>query len=56
MVAYQLGYKRLHEGLEGGYPDIRNQMLEVKVQDSPMIDLGSNFLGSVHTAIWRIDK
>lgn len=40
MVAYQLGYKRLHEGLEGGYPDIRNQMLEVKVQDSPTIDLG----------------
>ena len=31
MVVYQLGYKRLHEGLEGGYPDIRNQMLEVKV-------------------------
>ena len=26
--------------LEGGYPDIRNQMLEVKVQDSPTIDLG----------------
>lgn len=40
MVAYQLGYKKLQEGLEGGYPDIRNQMLEVKVQDSPTIDLG----------------
>lgn len=39
-VAYQLGYKNLQEGLEGGYPDIRNQMLEVKVQDSPTIDLG----------------
>lgn len=39
-VAYQLGYKDLKESLEGGYPDIRNQMLEVKVQDSPTIDLG----------------
>lgn len=39
-VAYQLGYKNLQEGLEGGFPDIRNQMLEVKVQDSPTIDLG----------------
>lgn len=40
MVAYQLGYRDVQEGLEGGYPDIRNQMLEVKVQDSPTIDLG----------------
>jgi DNA-binding response OmpR family regulator len=40
MVAYQLGYKDMQDGLEGGYPDIRNQMLEVKVQDSPTIDLG----------------
>lgn len=40
MVAYQLGYKKLQEELEGGYPDIRNQMLEIKVQDSPTIDLG----------------
>ncbi len=40
MVAHQLGYKKLQDGLEGGYPDIRNQMLEVKVQDSPTIDLG----------------
>ena len=40
LVAYQLGYNNLKEGLEGGYPDIRNQMLEVKVQDSPTIDLG----------------
>ena len=39
-VAYQLGYQNLKDGLEGGYPDIRNQMLEVKVQDSPTIDLG----------------
>lgn len=40
MVAYQLGYKDIQDDLEGGYPDIRNQMLEVKVQDSPTIDLG----------------
>lgn len=40
MVAYQLGYRDIQNGLEGGYPDIRNQMLEVKVQDSPTIDLG----------------
>lgn len=40
MVAYQLGYRNMQGELEGGYPDIRNQMLEVKVQDSPTIDLG----------------
>ncbi|MDC7291401.1 nuclease [Blautia schinkii] len=40
MVAHELGYKNMQGGLEGGYPDIRNQMLEVKVQDSPTIDLG----------------
>lgn len=40
LVAYQLGYKKMQDMLEGGYPDIRNQMLEVKVQDSPTIDLG----------------
>lgn len=39
-VAYQLGYRVVQDSLEGGYPDIRNQMLEVKVQDSPTIDLG----------------
>lgn len=32
-----LGYK---SKLVGGYPDIPNQLLEVKVQDSPTIDLG----------------
>lgn len=26
--------------LAGGYPDIRNQALEVKAQDSPTVDLG----------------
>lgn len=40
LVAYRLGYKNDCEALDGGYPDIRNQMLEVKVQDSPTIDLG----------------
>lgn len=41
MVAYLLGYNEsAQKNLEGGYPDIRNQMLEVKVQDSPTIDLG----------------
>ena len=40
LVAYMLGYKKQQEMLDGGYPDIRNQMLEVKVQDSPTIDLG----------------
>lgn len=40
MVAYHLGYSGIQDSLEGGYPDIRNQMLEVKVQDSPTIDLG----------------
>lgn len=40
MVAYHLGYSGKQDRLEGGYPDIRNQMLEVKVQDSPTIDLG----------------
>lgn len=40
LVAYQLGYRKMQDMLDGGYPDIRNQMLEVKVQDSPTIDLG----------------
>jgi len=26
--------------LSGGYPDIANQLLEVKIQDSPTVDLG----------------
>lgn len=39
MVAEALGYK-ISEDLAGGYPDIRNQALEVKVQDSPTVDLG----------------
>lgn len=30
----------MQDMLDSGYPDIRNQMLEVKVQDSPTIDLG----------------
>lgn len=41
IVARRLGYNVSEsEMLEGGYPDIPNQMLEVKVQESPTIDLG----------------
>lgn len=29
-----------HELMEGNYPDIRHQLLEIKVQDSPTVDLG----------------
>jgi|GEM_PF-396138 len=36
-----LGYPEENlNGLAGGYPDIPNQLLEVKVQDSPTVDLG----------------
>lgn len=38
-VAALLGYSE-EDSLVGGYPDIYNQALEVKVQDSPTIDLG----------------
>lgn len=38
-VANILGYD-VDENLVGGYPDIPNQALEVKVQDSPTVDLG----------------
>ncbi|HLX63398.1 MAG TPA: nuclease [Planctomycetota bacterium] len=38
-VASMLGYPK-QEFLAGGYPDIRHQALEVKLQDSPTIDLG----------------
>ena len=38
-VATLLGYSK-DDTLVGGYPDIYNQALEVKVQDSPTIDLG----------------
>lgn len=38
-VATLLGYST-KDSLVGGYPDIYNQALEVKVQDSPTIDLG----------------
>jgi hypothetical protein len=36
-----LGYKvKETDLLFGAFPDIRNQLLEVKVQDSPTVDLG----------------
>lgn len=38
-VANLLGYSA-EDSLVGGYPDIPNQLLEIKVQDSPTVDLG----------------
>lgn len=41
MVLSLLGYKTKDDSLlYGGFPDIKNQLLEVKVQDSPTVDLG----------------
>ena len=41
IFADALGYSiRDDELLAGGYPDLRNQALEVKTQDSPTVDLG----------------
>lgn len=41
MALELLGYKvEQSELLFGGFPDIKNQLLEVKVQDSPTVDLG----------------
>jgi hypothetical protein len=41
IVASGLGYKMTDaDMLIGGYPDIRHQALEVKVQDTPTVDLG----------------
>lgn len=41
IIATSLGYNiQDAELMEGGYPDIRNQALEIKVQDSPTVDLG----------------
>lgn len=39
LVATLLGYQ-VNDTLVGGYPDIPNQLLEIKVQDSPTVDLG----------------
>lgn len=39
IVANLLGYNTASP-LVGGYPDIKNQALEIKVQESPTIDLG----------------
>lgn len=39
IVATLLGYQ-IDDPLVGGYPDIPNQLLEIKVQDSPTVDLG----------------
>ena len=40
-VANLIGYSPM-DSLVGGYPDIPNQLLEIKVQDSPTIDLGAH--------------
>lgn len=41
LIATKLGYSISEADLmDGGYPDIRNQALEIKVQDSPTVDLG----------------
>lgn len=41
LVIQLLGYQEDESALLfGGFPDIRNQLLEVKVQDSPTVDLG----------------
>jgi len=41
LVLQLLGYSDDNlQSLAGGYPDIPNQLLEVKVQDSPTVDLG----------------
>lgn len=40
LVAQVLGYDVDSVTLSGGYPDIANQLLEVKIQDSPTVDLG----------------
>ena len=39
VVANLLGYNT-EDSLVGGYPDIPNQLLEIKVQDSPTVDFG----------------
>lgn len=38
LVASLLGY-HIDDTLVGGYPDIPNQLLEIKIQDSPTVDL-----------------
>ncbi len=38
MVCNQLGYRSFHD--DGNFPDLRHQLLEVKLQTSPTIDLG----------------
>jgi len=38
IVSRELGYARYHDA--GSFPDMKNQLLEVKLQTSPTIDLG----------------
>jgi hypothetical protein len=37
LLGYEINENNL---LEGGYPDIRNQLLEIKIQDAQTVDLG----------------
>lgn len=51
MIATLLGYSPT-DSLYGSYPDIPNQMLEIKVQDSPTVDFGKyspQFLESINS-------
>ena len=38
MICHKLGYANYKD--DGTYPDIKNQLIEVKLQTSPTIDLG----------------
>lgn len=40
IILQKLGYSLDSGLLEGQYPDIKNQLLEIKIQDSPTVDLG----------------
>ncbi len=43
IVAKELGYEVSKDDLlEGGFPDLKHQFLEIKIQDSPTVDLGKH--------------
>lgn len=52
MVVQMLGYTQFEQTDSGGYPDLLNQLMEVKFQYSGTIDLGKNF----PTSDERIDE
>ena len=47
LVCQHLGYRYYHD--DGQYPDVQHQLLEVKLQTSPTIDLGLVSPGSTET-------